>query len=95
MEISELQAGQGKVDVEGEIVSMTPVRIINKGDTSLKVANAVLKDSSGQIKLTLWNDDADKVKVGSIVKITNGYVSEFQSEKQLSPGKFGKLEVVE
>ena len=29
------------------------------------------------------------------VKITNGYVSEFQGELQLTTGKFGKLEVLE
>ncbi len=33
--------------------------------------------------------------VGDKVHITNGYVSEFQGEKQLTTGKFGKLEVVE
>ena len=35
----------------------------------------------------------DKVKVGSKVKISNGYVKEFQGEPQLTAGKFGKLEV--
>ena len=47
------------------------------------------------MKLTLWNQDIDKVKIGSILKITNGYVNEFQGEKQLTSGKFGKLEVVD
>ena len=37
----------------------------------------------------------DKVKTGDKVKITNGFVSEFRGEKQLSTGRFGKLEVVE
>ena len=28
------------------------------------------------------------------IRITNGYVSEFNGIKQLTPGKFGKMEVI-
>ena len=42
----------------------------------------------------MWNEDIDKVKSGDKVKLTNGYVSEWQGELQLTTGKFGKLEVV-
>lgn len=94
MNISDLKAGQGKVDVEVTVKSMDAPRSFNKFGKELKVANAMVSDSSGEIKLSLWNDDVDKVKVGDKVKITNGYVSEFNGEKQLTSGKFGKLEVV-
>ncbi len=94
MKLSELKAGQGKVDVECKVKSKTEPRIINKYGRELKVANAIVEDDSGEIKLTLWNDDIDKVNVGDLIKITNGYVSEFNGEKQLTSGKFGKLEVV-
>src|SRR3989338_4056844 len=59
-----------------------------------RVATAVAKDETGDIKLTLWNDQIDQVKAGDKVHITNGYVSEWQGEKQLTTGKMGKLEVV-
>jgi len=95
MKIKELKAGQGKVDVEGVIKSMGEVRIINKYGKDLKLCNAVVGDDSGEISLTLWNDDTDKVKQGNKVKITNGYVSEFNGKLQLTSGKFGKLEVVD
>lgn len=94
MNISELQAGQGKIDVTGEITEVGEVRTFNKFGKDGRVANATLKDASGEIKLTLWNEQVDQVKVGSKIKITNGYVSEYKGEKQLSTGKFGTLEVV-
>ena len=94
MKISELKTGQGKVDIELMIKSKSDVRVMNKYGKELKVANAIGSDDSGEIKITLWNDDADKVMMGSRIKITNGYVSEFNGEKQLTSGKFGKLEVV-
>ncbi len=94
MNISELKAGQGKVDVEVKVKSMAEPRVMQKYGKELKVANAVVGDESGEITLTLWNADVDKVHAGDTLKITNGYVSEFNGKKQLTSGKFGKLEVV-
>ena len=94
MNISELKPRQGKIEIEVEVVSIDPPREFNKLGNVGRVANALVKDDSGEMKLTLWNDEIDKVKPGSKVKITNGYVSEFQGEKQLTAGRFGKLEVL-
>jgi len=95
MKISELRTGQGSANIEAEVTEVSEAREFEKYGRTLKVATAKIKDDSGEIKLSLWNADIDKVKVGDIVKITNGYVSEFQGEKQLTTGKFGKLEVLE
>lgn len=92
--ISELNAGQSRVDVEAEVKSKEEPRSFNKFGKQIKVANALIFDESGEIKLTLWNDEIDKVDIGNKVKITNGFVNEFQGEKQLTAGKFGKLEVI-
>lgn len=93
MAISELQSGQGNVNVEGTISEMGEVRTFNKFGKELRVGNAILKDDSGTIKLTLWNDDVARFKEGDKVKIVNGYVNEFQGENQLTSGKFGKVEM--
>jgi replication factor A1 len=93
MFIKDLQARQTNVDVEGEVMEMSDVREFSKYGKQGRVANAIIKDGSGKVKLSLWNEQIDKVKVGDIVKITNGYVSEFQGELQLTTGKFGTLDV--
>lgn len=95
MKISEIQVRQGRIDVSGEIISKEESREFDKFGKKIKVCNAVLKDKSGKITLTLWNEEVDKVNVGNTIKITNGYCNEYQGEKQLTAGKFGKLEVVE
>jgi replication factor A1 len=92
--ISELTAGKGNVDIEGVIVEVGEPRTFDKFGRTLVVANAVLKDDSGSIKLSLWNDDASRYKQSDKIKVINGYVSEFQGEKQLTSGKFGKIEKV-
>ena len=94
MEIKDLQPRQGNVEVVATIKSIEEPREFEKFGNTGKVANATIEDESGSIKLTLWNDQIDQVKVGNKVHITNGYVNEWQGESQLTTGKFGKLEVV-
>ena len=94
LKIVDLKPRQGKVEIEAEVISIDEPREFEKFGRKGKVANAKIKDDSGEISLTLWNEDVDKVKVGDKIKITNGYVNEFQGEKQLTAGRFGKLEVI-
>ncbi|HLC72577.1 MAG TPA: SOSS complex subunit B family protein [Candidatus Nanoarchaeia archaeon] len=94
MQISELKARQGKIELEAEITQKEEVRTFDKFGKQGRVCNATIKDASGEMKLTLWNDEIDTVKVGDKIKISNGYVNEFQGEKQLTAGRFGKLEVL-
>ena len=94
MKISEIRVGQGNIDVEGTIKEIAEPRVFNKFGRELRVADAILEDDSGTIKLNLWNDDVEKFKAGDKVKISNGYAKEFQGEKQLTSGKFGKIEKV-
>ncbi len=63
--------------------------------SSGRVADATGQDDAGDaITLTLWNDDIEKVEVGSKVRITNGWASSYKGNLQVSAGKFGKLEIV-
>lgn len=94
MKLTDLKSGQGKVDVEVAVKSKNEPRTFNKYGKDMKVASAVVSDDSGEMILSLWNDDADKVRVGDRLKVSNGYVSEFNGKLQLTSGKFGKLEVV-
>jgi replication factor A1 len=94
MNISELKPGTGSIELEAEVVSKDNEREINKYGRKLRVGNFTLKDDTGSITLVLWNDEIDKVKEGSKVKIENGYCNEWQGTPQLTLGKFGKLEVI-
>lgn len=94
MKVSDLKPRMGKVDIELEVVEMGEVRSFQKMGNSGRVATATAKDDTGEIKLSLWNDEIDLVKKGIKIKISNGYVNEFQGEMQLTAGKFGKLEII-
>jgi replication factor A1 len=95
MKVSELKAGTGNVDIQGELVSKEEGRdVITKFGKKTRVANATLKDDSGEITLSLWGDDADTFAQGDTVKIEKGWVSEYKGNLQLSAGKFGKIQKV-
>ena len=94
MNISELTPKQGNVNIIVEVVEVSEAREFKKFGKPGKVATATVKDESGEIKLSLWNEQADQGKAGDRGKITNGYVSEWQGEKQLTSGRAGTLEVV-
>ncbi len=95
MKIAEIKDDSRKINVEAKVVEKEDTRdVTTKFGTTLKVANAVLEDDSGSIQLTLWGDDADKVKQGDTIKIENGFVKEWNNSLQLSVGKYGKLTVL-
>ena len=92
MKISELKAGTGNITVETECVSKEePREVLTRYGKKTSVANATIKDDSGEITLSLWGDDIGKVNSGDKVKIENGWVSEFKGNLQISAGKYGKL----
>ncbi len=95
MKVADLKKGPFEGSVEGEISELEePKKITTKFGKQLTVANGVLKDDSGEIKLALWNDDATKFAKGDTVRITNGWVSEFQGELKVSSGRNGTIEKI-
>lgn len=94
MQIKDLKPKQGNVDIIVDVVDVGDPREFQKFGKPGKVATAIAKDETGDIKLTLWNEDIEKVKSGDKVQLTNGYVNEWQGEMQLTTGRLGKLEVV-
>jgi len=82
--------------IEGTVESISEPRTVNlKAGGQAQVADAILKDDTGQIKLTLWDAQIKMVKAGSKVTVENGYINSFKGENSLNVGKYGKLNVVE
>ena len=96
MNVRDLRDGMRRVDAEGEIAEIAEPRTVNlRTGGEARVADCMLKDDSGQIKLSLWDDQIDMVKQGSKVRVTNGYKNSFRGELRLNVGKYGRLEVLE
>jgi replication factor A1 len=94
MKISELEAKQGNVDLVAQVAEVSDAKEFSKFGKAGRVANATLKDETGEIRLSLWNEQIDQVKAGSRVHIKNGFVNEWQGEKQLTTGRAGTIEIL-
>jgi replication factor A1 len=94
MKISELKPGMRRVDVTAKVLNLSETReVTTRAGEQSRVATADVTDDSGTVKLTLWNEQIDQVKVNSNVVIENGYVTSFRGETQLNVGRYGKLTV--
>jgi replication factor A1 len=96
LEIKDLRSGMKRVEVEATVVEKGNPRTVQSRfkDESYTVADAVVQDETGTIKLTLWNEQIDQVNVNDKIKIENGYVTAFKGEIQLNVGKYGKLAIL-
>ena len=93
MNIGELTDGLNSVDLdEVECISLGTMRdgTTRYGDP-YEVIEATIKDDTGEIKLTLWNEAIEQVDVGTRLKIENGYTNSFRGVVKLNIGKDGKL----
>jgi len=81
--------------VEGTIDYIGEAKTVFVKSEQKQVAEAVLKDEKASCKLSLWENQIKMVKVGSKVKITGGYITNYQGENKLNISRSGKLEVVE
>ena len=92
--IKDLTAKQTDVNIQGTIKEISPAREFQKYGKPGRVANSIIEDDSGQIVLTLWNEDVDNIKVGDNIKVINGFVNEWRGDLQLTAGRKGSLEKV-
>ena len=95
MKISDIKSGDNEINIEAEVTEKSYAREVHsRYGRILMVADATLKDDSGKITLTLWNEQVRQVSVGDKIKIENGYAKSFRDVLQLSTGKSGTLTVI-
>lgn len=95
MLINELQPGPANGEIVAIVSEKSNIREFDKFGKKGRVCNAILEDESGSITLTLWNEEIESLNTGDKIKLSNGWVSEFRGEKQISTGKFGQIETLE
>jgi replication factor A1 len=92
--IGEIARGMSNIVVSGKVIDISDPRDVNTRYGRKRVADAVIEDDSGQIKLSLWEGQIDTVSVGDKIAVSGAYVTEFRDTMQLNLPKSGKLEIV-
>ena len=87
MKVNELQARQGKVDIELDIIDVGEPREFEKFGKTGKVATAIGKDETGDIKISLWNEQVEQVieigihglyRAGNVFHVIDNFIQGIQ-----------------
>lgn len=93
--ISDLTPGVSAT-IAGRITHNWGVREFDKNGNKGKVANVIVRDDSGGTRLVLWNEQADiieKLEVGKIVKVTDGFTKEGQRGVEIQANQGTKITI--
>jgi len=94
MKINEVKRGMSGITVTAKIIDISDPRDVQTKYGKRSVADATLEDETGQITMSLWENQINSVSVGDTVTINGAYVTEFRDKLQLSIPKTGKIEAV-
>lgn len=96
LRIKDLKVGMKRVNLEARVLKISEPRlVITRFNEYAMLANAVLMDETGTVKLTLWNEQIGAISVGDVLRIENANVATFKGELQLRIGRHGKLSVIQ
>ena len=83
-----------KINVVGKVERKAIPRMVETKNGPTKVCGAFLKDETGEVRLTLWDSDVERIQNGYTIKIRNGYARAFRGEKYLSSGFYGSIRII-
>ena len=97
--IGDLSFGLSDVTVQGRVLDTDSVRTFDRDDGSQgKVANLVIGDETGRVRVTMWDDRAEQVETidpDSTVEVVDGYVRERDGTLELHVGDRGAIEEID
>lgn len=94
--VGDLRCGMKRINLKARVLEVSKTTLVfTRFGEYARVANALIADETGTIKLCLWNEKINAVSVDSVVQIENATVSKFRGETQLRLGKGGRLEIIE
>ncbi len=97
--VENLSLGISNVNLVGKVLDTDSVRTFDRDDGSEgKVSNLTLGDETGRIRVTLWDEQADRateLEADDTVEVVDGYVRERDGNLELHVGNRGALEEVD
>ncbi len=92
--IRDLHVGMRRINLTAKVLAVyKPHPIITRFGNPGVLADSLIGDSTGTMKLVLWGEQISSVSAGDMVQIINARVLSFRGEKQLQIGRSGALRV--
>ena len=98
-QVADLSMGRSDVTLRGQVLDTEPIRTFDRDDgTEGRVANLVLGDETGRLRVTLWDDKADLAEefdARESVEVVDGYVRERDGDLELHVGRQGTVDRID
>jgi len=101
IQIQDLVSGLNDATVTGQVVSVYPPKIFKRRDwTEGKLANIIISDKSGTLRVVLWDKKVELVESGKIqqeqiIRISHGYVRQgLDGKPELHLGDKGNIKIL-
>jgi hypothetical protein len=97
--INELPKGVGSVNALGKVVQLFGVRTFNRNGKEGKVANMIIGDETGTIRLVAWDEgiiskiEEGSIEEGTILKVRNAYSKLNNGRNELHLGGKALVEI--
>jgi replication factor A1 len=72
------------VELEATITDIQTPRIVSGKYGQKKITLATLEDDTGEIQVTLWEEQIDEVEEGAPVRVTGAYTRDWAGDLQLN-----------
>ncbi|MFB6159575.1 MAG: single-stranded DNA binding protein [Haloferacaceae archaeon] len=97
--VEDLSLGLSDVNLRGKVLDTDTVRTFDRDDgTEGRVSNLTLGDPTGRVRVTLWDERADRateLEQGESVEVVDGYTRERDGDLELHVGGRGAVEAVD
>jgi replication factor A1 len=94
--IKDLRIGMRQVSLKAKVLEIPkPKTVYTRYGNYASVANALIADETGTIRLCLWNEQIDSISTGDTIQLENARTSVFRGQRQLCIGKNGSLSSIE
>ncbi len=92
VKINDLESGDKGFNIKVKVLKKTTDRVVTIKKTGMqnRVANFVVADDTGQLNLTVWGVEIDKIPIDKTISIQKSYVSEFNGRLSLNIGKYSE-----
>jgi len=95
LQIRDLRSGMAQVCLKAKVLEIPkPSLVYTRYGNYASVANALIADETGTIRLCLWNEQIQSISTGDTIQIENARASTFKGQRQLNIGRKGFLSSV-
>jgi replication factor A1 len=93
--VEELDPEADDVEIEGTIAELPTPRAVSTRYGQKRIVTVVFEDDTGQVDLTLWEEEIDAIEEGAQVHIQGAYVREWADDIQLNISRDGDIERID